>query len=121
MIATILIVSIALAWLGYETDGMRARLPVGAYPELIERKSWDELKPTSNLNRYPFWLRHPGNMAPICGWDWLEQTMHIVPEYKIELNTYGVRYQMTVKKDSVLSQVMKANKPTKQQRLAYAQ
>lgn len=120
MIATSIIIGVALLWLAYETDYMRVRLLVGKLAVVYERKSWGELKPWIITKHHPFWLRHPDNMSPLCGLAWLENTMHVIPEYKIELNTGGVHYKMNIKTHSILKEVMKANRLTKAQRLAYA-
>jgi len=87
-----------------------------------KRKSWDDLKDSQPMRYQPNFMRMNNgteHFAPICGWDWLLNTMHVIPEYKIELNTGGVRYNMTIKKDSVLKDVMRVNKLTKKQKLAY--
>jgi len=95
MLATILIVTIALYWLARESDYLRIRLLAGIEAIQYERKSWDEIKPTCKLTKqYPFWLRFPEHMSPLCGLDWLENTMHVIPEYKLEL--VGVGYKTTI-------------------------
>lgn len=97
MIATIIIVSLALGWLGKETDWLTVRLLIGAEAVIIEyqRKSWEDLEPRGRLNKqYPFWLRFPEHMAPLCGLEWLRNTMHVIPEYKIEL--IGETYKTTI-------------------------
>ncbi len=114
MIALIATIIMALAWLGYETDWMRVRLPVGVTAPVIElevRKPWDYFKAkiwNPNFKLYPMWLTHPTVMDPICGWDWLENTMHIIPECRIELNHSGVRYNMTIKEPSIMRSVVTA-------------
>ena len=121
MITTILIFSLSIYWLMIETDWLRVDL-IGALPEIeYQRKPWEELEPRGKitLKKYPFWLCYPEHMAPLCGRDWLENTIHIIPEYKIELNTGGVHYKMNIKSEGILNQVMKVNKLTKAQKLAY--
>ena len=119
MIAAIIIIGLALAWLTHETAWFTIRLLVG--PEFTyNRKPWADLKPWKITTKDPFWLRHPDSMTPLCGTDWLENRLHVIPEYKFELNTYGVRYKMTIKEAGIMTQVMKANKLTKAQRLSYA-
>ena len=52
--------------------------------------SWNELENIARAlpaKAQPFWLKHCANMLPLCGWDWLRNRMHIIPEYKIELIT----------------------------------
>jgi len=41
-------------------------------------------------------------------------------EPRVEMNTGGVRYAMNIKQPSAIKDIMKANKLTKAQRLAYA-
>ena len=111
MIALLAIIMMALAWLGYETDWLRVRLPMGIEVPANghKYKTWDELKPWNpNFKSYPMWLTHPDNMIPLCGRDWLENTMHIIPECRIELNHSGVRYNMTIKEPSIMRSVVTA-------------
>lgn len=100
MITAILLIGLALGWLLIETDWLRVQLEYGACVQIIEqRKSWEEIKPTGNLNKqYPFWLRFPEHMTPLCGREWLENTMHVIPEYKMEL--VGVGYKTTINSNS---------------------
>jgi len=70
MITTIIIVGLAYAWLLYESRWLTVRLLIGAEAVIIEyqRKSWEELEPRGRLNKqYPFWLRFPEHMVPLCG------------------------------------------------------
>ena len=125
MIISILVILCAFYWLLKETDYLRVRFVAygSIEQEPVIRKAWDEIQ-TDILNlpdKYqPFWIKHPENMQPLCGLEWLENNTHIIPEYKIQLNMYGVRYKMTVKQASVIKDVMKVNKITKAQKLAYA-
>ncbi len=101
----------ALTWLLYETDWMRVRLPMGIeVPSNGHKfKSWDELKPWNpKFSQYPMWLTCPDNMSPLCGLDWLENTMHIIPECRMELNHSGVKYNMTIKEPSIMRSVVTA-------------
>ena len=124
MTAAIVIISLALYWLGYESRWLTIRLLVGCDAVIIEyaRKPWEELEPRGkiSLKNYPFWLCFPEHMHPLCGREWLENTMHVVPEYNIYMAIGGCRYNMTVKQEGILKQVMKANKLTKKQKAAYA-
>lgn len=106
-----LVVILGLAWLGKETNWLTIRLLVGA-EHTEQRKSWNELGAGSITTRKtdPGWLRWPGNQAPLCGWDWLKNTMHIIPESRIALELNGVRYKMTIKKCDVIKDIMRANK-----------
>lgn len=100
MYATIVIVTIAYIWLLYETDWLQVRLLVGIEVPANGHKydTWSNLKPYNpNFRQYPMWLTHPDNMIPLCGLDWLEHTMHIIPEYRIEVKAYGVTNKVTLK------------------------
>lgn len=112
MIALVVTLILALTWLGYETDWMQVRLSIGVI-EVVSNgykfKSWNELKPYNpNFRSYPMWLTHPDNMTPLCGLDWLENTMHIIPECRIELNHSGVKYNMTIKEPAIIKSVVSA-------------
>ena len=88
MIVCILIIVLALLWLTKETDYFRVRLLIGDMPDPVQRESWDVLKTIALRipdKQKPFWLKNPDLMEPLCGLAWLENTMHVVPEYKIEL------------------------------------
>jgi len=91
MITTAIIVSLAFSWLAYETDWLRVRLAVGII-DTCQRKSWLELKPWHPNRQFPFWVRFPSVMSPLCGWDYILNTMHIIPEHKIELITDTAKY-----------------------------
>ena len=111
MVALIATILIALTWLGYETDWMRVGLPMGISTPINGHKyeTWANLKPYNpNFGQYPMWLTHPDNMVPLCGLAWLENTMHIIPECRIELNHSGVRYNMTIKEPSIMRSVVAA-------------
>jgi hypothetical protein len=113
MIATIVIVSLALVWLGYETRWMRVRLLTGAAytPPQYEYKTWDELELWRLPERYqPFWLKHPDNMLPLCGWDYLKNTMHVIPDITMSLY-FGNGYRQTFRllKPELMKQIIKIN------------
>ena len=86
MIATIIILSLAFTWLGYETDWMRIRLVVGI----------ESLPPNWLLFDWSKWKRY---MIPICGWEWIKCHHHPTPEYKIELIAPSSKY--TIKSNCV--------------------
>jgi len=118
MITLGFIMVLVFSWLLVETNFMRVRLQVGCSiigvltPE-YERMSWEEVvsKYMPTANKYqPFWYKYPANMSPLCGLDWLENTMHIIPEYRFELKMNGNRYDMRIKDLSILKEVMKVNK-----------
>ena len=110
MIATIAILTLALYWLLRETDYMRIRLLIGAWyvPVEYRRATWDKLKPYKNL---PNFMRMHG-YDPLCGWDWLKNHEHVLPDYSLYLAINNVRYTMTFGEsatDGMLTEVMKVN------------
>jgi len=104
MITLTSILILAFIWLLAETDWLRIRLLIGvnATPIVYQYKTWEEILamlPCKLTKNDPGWLRFPGNMAPLTGWDWLHNTMHIIPEYKIEL--IGIGYKTTINSNSM--------------------
>ena len=88
MFISICMMVLAFTWMLLETDYLRIRLPIGKIPDNVKRQSWTELKQLAKSlpdKLKPFWLKYPENMIPLCGIDWLENTMHVIPETKIEL------------------------------------
>lgn len=106
----LIIIAIAFIWLGYETNWLTIRLPYGSLPVIPEpeRMSWDDIK----LKYKPLEFS-PGVEAPLCGWDWLENTMHVIPESKVYMIHGGVRYSMTIKDPTVIKTVVTAMKTPK--------
>jgi len=111
----IILIILGFIWLLYETDYLRVRLLVGIETKPIEYEymSWEDVK-----TRYfyglpsrqtPFWYANPEHMEPLCGLAWLENTMHVIPEYRIELDFGGNKYKMTVKEPKVLKEIVKVN------------
>ena len=126
MIISLTVIVLAFLWLGYETNWMRLRL---LYEEIIpeveyEYKTWKELKPWQVTKQYPFWVRYPDLMAPLCGWDYINNTMHIIPQYKIEIVAFGVRNKITLNNGGdakLLKDIATTTlKATRAQKLAYA-
>lgn len=105
MLITILAIIAALYWLGLESNWLTIRLLADKEPD--NRKTWDELKPYKVYKNHPFWLRHPDNMTPLCGWDWLNKRTHIIPVYKIELIQPGYKSTMTIRNDSIIKDVFR--------------
>ena len=98
MLATIVLVSLAFYWLAVETDYFRVNLAL--IPEVVERKSWSELEPAAQRipdKLKPFWLKHPENMQPLCGLDWLTTTQHVIPTYKFEIKAWNVTHKVNLK------------------------
>lgn len=126
MIPSLIVIGIAFIWMLKESDFLRVRLLVGNVPELelpLERKSWEDILEDKPSYRYlPNFLRMNNGFeyfAPLCGWDWLRDTMHVIPEPKVEMQIGGVRYSMTIKQPTIIKDVMRVNKVNKKQKLAY--
>lgn len=124
-IISLSIIISAFYWLLRETDYMRVRLPVGCPsisvpPEM--RLAWNIITrqtKSKNLNNF---VTDPEHYSPLCGFNWLNNREHVVPEYKIELQHGGVKHTMTIKDPSVMKQIvsaMRANpKPIKTRNLS---
>lgn len=100
-ISFIILISLAFAWLGYETKGLSVRLLVGAEPIQYpwDRQVW-YLCNRFNLKEW---------MGCLCGWDWLAEHKDFTFETRIQLSMNGNRYDMLVKQPDILREVMKAN------------
>ena len=130
----------AFIWLGYETDWMRVRLLAGAEKHIAEYVVCQSLKgnrsgtylrvgtndgtgnhPFSEVTHYQVFV-HPGITDILCGWDWLDKHCGDLVDYqpKVTMSMAGVRYNMTIKDTSIIKDIMKANKLTRKQKLAYA-
>jgi len=141
----LIIISLAFTWLLYETDYLRVRLLVGhppyppkyaryeAYNIYTRRKpSWNDkpLYEGGNLpadyspNGEPCYqvILNPGIKNILCGWDWLNEHCADMVDYqpKVEMTMGGVRYNMTIKQPAIIKDIMKANRLTRKQKLAYA-
>jgi len=143
MILALLVIALAFTWLLYETDFLRVRLPVGkvkpkyakyeVYNMLRKRKVyWNEtvLYKGGNLpvdhspDGEPCYqiILNPGIKNVLCGWDWLNEHCADMVDYqpKVEMAIGGVRYNMTIKQPAIIKDIMRVNKLTKKQKLAYA-
>lgn len=144
MITAIIIISLGFGWLLIETDFMRVRLPVGkaAKPKYARYKAYNILrkgkptwydKPIYEGNNYPEGyspngepeytvILNPGIDNVLCGWQWLDQHCASMVDYqpRLDMAIGGVRYNMVIKQPAIIKDIMKANKLTKKQRLAYA-
>lgn len=104
MIGCIIVIVLAFTWLGYESDWMRIRLPVGAIskPRIVEAKlphhRIAELCQTYSLHRY---------IEPIGGWRWAWEHQHIVPEYHIELRLNGVTHKFNADRKGIVKEIIK--------------
>ena len=107
-------------WMLKESDWLRINL--NYVPEVVIRKSWLELRPLAMSipeKQKPFWLKNPDMMQPLCGIDWLENTMHVVPEYKFQIKAYNVVHNITLKQadSKILKDIAIATlKPNKSER-----
>ena len=143
MITALAIIVLGLAWLARETDRFRIRLLVGApllpVPAVREVRAawftfnWDTwvIDPRSVNVRYNL-EQNPERILkswkePLCGWDWIRGREHIIPEYRVEFNMAGCRYNMhlnsTPEAAKALGEVMKVNvkkhRPNPLPRLTY--
>ena len=110
MIAILIIIGLTFAWLGYETDWMRVRLPIGqvqiieTIPDIVERYvPWDNW----NHCHWPSWFNFTD---PICGWEWIKSREHIIPECRLEMTYGGVHHTMTIKDTKIIKLVVTAMK-----------
>ena len=112
MIIGIILILGSFIWLLHEADFLRIRLPIGLEPTPIkyQYKTWEELKPYYPNKQYPFWVRFPEYMSPLCGWQYVIETMHIIPETRVEL-CFGNGYKQTftLKKPELMRQIIKIN------------
>ena len=111
MILALYVIALSFAWLLRETDYLRIRLPIGSNPlpeQELEHKTWDELKPHNITATSPNFLKMPGAYEPLCGREWLENTMHVIPVCKLEVNHLGVKHAMTIKDTSIINSVVSA-------------
>ena len=124
MLTALWIITVFFTWLILETDFFTIRLYMGTIPDHSIRKAWADLKADAEHlpARYqPFWLKFPENMSPLCGLEWLENTMHVIPEYKFEIFAYGLHSTITLKNPDtqILKELAAALlKPNKQERAA---
>ena len=134
MIPALAIIILALAWLAHETDWLRVRLLAGPAAVWVldaeTRAAWDTFdwsdwgtRQSGFNNGHYGWLWSLKEWkVPICGWEWIKQRNHIIPEYRIEFNVYGCRYIWTLEATpaaaKLLGEAMKLNaKPHKMPKL----
>ena len=139
MIPALSIIILALAWLAHETRCLRVRLLAGPAAVCVldpeTRAAWDTFdwsewgsRQSGFNNGHYGWLWSLKDWkVPLCGWEWIKQRNHIVPEYRVEFAMNGVRYKMQLNASTaaakMLGEVMKVNarphKPTPLPRLSY--
>lgn len=112
MILSILI--IAFAWLMYETDWLRVRLPVGLICKSGECCDWrlsenqvtsqmiNELLCKWDINKVQRAMFDSGHLKPLFGWAFAYQYRNLMPEYKIELIDEHSKYTMRTESMPVL-------------------
>lgn len=117
MIATIIIVSMAFAWLLYETDYMRVNLAF--YCEYGASCDWrlQDVQVTKDMKQELFdraWGK-VGNIqgyfkcyqSPLCGWGYAYQFRDLQPEYRVELITEHSKQTMRTSSIPVLRDAFK--------------
>ncbi len=140
MIVTILILSLMYAYLLWELNWLRIRLPVGAikppkYARYIAYNVLGNHRPMHLYqgDNYPKgYVRNgepeysiflsPGIHEPMCGWKWLDAHVADMVDYKPEVYMVigNVRYTMTIKEPSIIKDIMRVNKLTRAQKQALA-
>ena len=129
MLLSIILILSALYWLLLETNWLRISLLVGNEFQPVEhpRMAWrelcssmydgDERTGTQGMTghaRDENYIRLPDVYEPLCGWDWLENTMHVIPSCDLELKYDRVRYRIhlepTPEASGILTKVMKAQR-----------
>jgi len=140
MIITLAIIAIAFYWLLYETAWLTIRLPHGmptipdysgdagyrVYARLGTKKrtiSSNQIR-EYNYNGHTNYdiVLQPGIDNVLCGWSWLDNHCGDLVNYqpKFHLERPGVKYDMVIKQPSIMKDIMRVNRLTKKQRLAYA-
>ena len=148
MIPTLIWILILFLWLGYETDWFTIRLESYGYQLANKRpKHFADYEAHNSFKKSVknYWnipilhsggncdasqvsevtyhiVLDPGINEPLCGWDWLDKHCADLVgfEHKVQLAIAGVRYDMTIKAPSILNEVMKVNKLSKKEKLAYS-
>jgi len=124
MLEALITVLIALTWLGHETEWLTVRLPVGkasqqepdtiqlyqtwledAFPLRLVRLDWEVCKARYGTKQLQF---SPGIDSPLCGWDWLENNTHPIPQVDVSFTSGGVRYHWQVKDLGILKDAISA-------------
>ena len=118
MTAAVIIIALAFAWLGYETDWLRVKLLVGiecavggccpwrmsdsAVTEAMKDSLINSWESRHALNKVQVALLDGGHMTPMCGWGYAFQFRDFRPEYKIELIDEHCHFTMQTANTSVL-------------------
>lgn len=120
MIYCILVVTIALFWMLYETNYLRVRFYVGEICKEGDCCQWkfkdewvtDEMKAElirgwTNLPKEIRAKFEQGIQTPMCGWGYAYQYHDFKPEYKIELISEHSKITMQTESQNVLKDCMK--------------
>lgn len=137
---SLLLLLLAFYWLGHETKWLTVRLLVGKYIDyhkavsvatlydnwihdtFQKRISWQVVQNIychGSPRTLPFWYKYSvphsfseftATMQPLCGWEWLENTMHVVPETTLAVTYKGVTHTMTIKNPCIIKDVVEAMK-----------
>ena len=85
------------------------------------KQTLSNAKPHKYIDKYVVAVC-PGIKDVLCGKAWLDKHWNDLADYrpKVEMSIGGVRYNMTIKQPTIIKDIMKANKLTKKQKLAYA-
>jgi len=105
MVTTLLVIASAFYWLLCETDYLRVRLLVGDLPAIpeVERISWGVCQ-----SRYPSLKLSCGVEQPLCGWDWLKNNTHPIPQVDVSFSSGGVRYHWHIEDCNILKDAITA-------------
>jgi len=108
MIPALITIVLAFLWLGYESDWLRVRLPVGPEPQPapdLERIDFETCKSRYGTKQLQF---SPGIDEPLCGWEWLQNNTHPVPRVAVSFSSGGVRYHWNIKDCDILKDALTA-------------
>ena len=121
MIATTLIIGLALYWLLRESDYLRENLmpvlcQIGACSDwrlqdsqVTEDMKHELIKLSANNHRLK-WGEFKEYMTPLCGWGYAYQFKDFKPEYKIELIDGTYRQTMRTDNIAVLKDAFRVNR-----------
>ena len=126
MIATLIIIGLAFAWLGYETDWMRVRLVNGATQKPFPDRWCDEFHLSPKYFDFT-WVPLEFSIAPhyrhynielspgvtvMCGQKWLDKHYHDLDNYEPQVELYfgnGYKQTFTLRKPELIKQIVKIN------------
>jgi len=101
MIPSLIVITLALTWLLYESDWLRIRLLIGAATpanktiRLYRHKGRGPVgfsrNETAYLSRRTDVIFSPAITEPICGWEWLLNHNHPLVEYQIQITAWNCK------------------------------